>query len=32
MSELVRTKIGDFGLDKAQEVASFNSDLHEVLL
>ena len=32
MSELVRTKIGDWGLDKAQEVATFNSDLHEVLL
>ena len=32
MSELVRTKIGDWGLDKAQEVANFNSDLHEVLL
>ena len=32
MSELVRTKIGDWGLDKAQEVATFNSELHEVLL
>lgn len=32
MSELVRTKIGDWGLDKAQEVATFNSDIHEVLL
>jgi tRNA pseudouridine55 synthase len=32
MSELVRTKIGDWGLDKAQDVATFNSDLHEVLL
>lgn len=32
MSELVRTKIGDWGLDKAQEVANFNSDIHEVLL
>ena len=32
MSELVRTKIGNWGLDKAQEVATFNSDLHEVLL
>jgi tRNA pseudouridine55 synthase len=32
MSELVRTKIGDWGLDKAQEVATFNSEMHEVLL
>ncbi len=32
MSELVRTKIGDWGLDKAQEVATFNSEIHEVLL
>jgi tRNA pseudouridine55 synthase len=32
MSELVRTKIGDWGLDKAQDVATFNSELHEVLL
>jgi tRNA pseudouridine55 synthase len=32
MSELIRTKIGDWGLDKAQEVATFNSELHEVLL
>jgi tRNA pseudouridine55 synthase len=32
MSELVRTKIGDWGLDKAQEVATFNSDFYEVLL
>lgn len=32
MSELTRTKIGDWGLDKAQEVATFNSELHEVLL
>lgn len=32
MSDLVRTKIGDWGLDKAQDVATFNSDLHEVLL
>ncbi len=32
MSELVRTKIGDWGLDKSQEVATFNSDIHEVLL
>ena len=32
MSELVRTKIGDWGLDNAQEVATFNSELHEVLL
>lgn len=32
MSELVRTKIGDWGLDKAQEVSHFNSELHEVLL
>jgi hypothetical protein len=32
MSELVRTKIGDWGLDKAQEVSEFNSELHEVLL
>lgn len=31
MSELVRTKIGDWGLDKAQEVATFNSEIHEVL-
>ena len=32
MSELVRTKIGDWGLDKAQDVVTFNSELHEVLL
>jgi tRNA pseudouridine55 synthase len=32
MNELVRTKIGDWGLDKAQDVATFNSELHEVLL
>lgn len=32
MSELVRTKIGDWGLDKAQEVATFNCEIHEVLL
>lgn len=32
ISELVRTKIGEWGLDKAQEVATFNSELHEVLL
>jgi tRNA pseudouridine55 synthase len=32
MSELVRTKIGDWGLNKAQEVATFNSEIHEVLL
>lgn len=32
MSKLVRTKIGDWGLDKAQEVATFNSEIHEVLL
>lgn len=32
MSELVRTKIGDWGLDKAQEMATFNSEMHEVLL
>jgi tRNA pseudouridine55 synthase len=32
MSELVRTKIGDWGLDKSQEVATFNSEIHEVLL
>ena len=32
MSELVRTKIGHYGLNTAQEVATFNSDLHEVLL
>ena len=32
MTELVRTKIGDWGLNKAQEVATFNSEIHEVLL
>lgn len=32
MSELVRTKIGDWGLDKAQEVSEFTSDKYEVLL
>ncbi|MEY2637141.1 MAG: tRNA pseudouridine(55) synthase [Bacteroidota bacterium] len=32
MSELVRTKIGDWGLNKAQEVSEFTSDKYEVLL
>lgn len=32
MSELVRTHIGEWGLDKAQEVSTFSSESYEVLL